>query len=272
MVITCFPQLDQLLSALTKSAKAVLGSNFSGAYLQGSFAVGGADEDSDVDFLIAIAKPLGDEEVKALNAMHKSLHRRKGYWSKHLEGSYVPLAALRRYESNQPFWHYLDNGSSQLELSNHDNTNVVRWSLREYGVVLAGPPPHELVDEVSAEALRAEIRAVIMDWGNELLAEPESLDNGWRQPYVVLSFCRMLHSLATGRVDSKLASAHWAQTALEGRWQGLIERAQTKRKGQFDRVWDIADPGDYRSTIEFIRYAQSLTLTMLAADGAKRGT
>jgi hypothetical protein len=73
----------------------------------------------------------------------------------------------RRYELNQPPWHYLDNGSLQFELSNHDNTNVARWSLRNHGIVLAGTPVSEVVDEVTSEMLTNEIGAVIPDWGDE---------------------------------------------------------------------------------------------------------
>jgi predicted nucleotidyltransferase len=256
---TCFSDLNHLLTDLTASVQAALRDNFTGAYLQGSFAVGDADEDSDVDFLVATVDSLSHDEVTSLNGIHTALYEREGYWPKHLEGSYAPAAALRRFEPDQPMWHYLDNGSRQLELSNHDNTNVVRWSLREHGIILAGPPSSELVDEVPIETLKREIGAVVQNWGNELLARPDSLNDAWRQPYVVLSFCRMLHSLASGRVESKLAGGRWALTALDARWRGLIERAQAKRKGQFSRVGHFADPQDYRSTIEFIRYAQLLT-------------
>jgi predicted nucleotidyltransferase len=261
MTPTCFADLNQLLTDLTTSVQLRLGDNFVGVYLQGSFAVGDADEDSDVDFMVAIVEPLSQEEVTSLTAIHASLYEREGYWPKHLEGSYVPAAALRRYELNQPPWHYLDNGSLQFELSNHDNTNVVRWSLRNHGIVLAGTPVSELIDEVTSDMLKDEIAAVIRDWGNEiLLADHDGINNGWLQPYLVLSFCRMLHSLTTGTIESKAAGARWALTALDARWHALIERAQAKRKGQFSRGRDLADSKDCRSTIEFVRYSQELAL------------
>lgn len=50
---TCFPELNRLLTDLTGSVRSALGDHFIGAYLQGSFAIGDADEDSDVDFLVA---------------------------------------------------------------------------------------------------------------------------------------------------------------------------------------------------------------------------
>jgi predicted nucleotidyltransferase len=255
---TCFPYLNQLLADLTASVQAVLDDNFKGAYLHGSFAVGDADEDSDVDFLVVVVEPPNGDEVISLNRVHAALYERDGYWPKHLEGSYAPAAALRRFTLGQPMWHYLDNGSRRLELSNHDDTNVVRWSLREYGIALAGPPASELVDEIPVENLKREIAAVVEDWGNKLLEDRDSLKDAWRQPYVVLSFCRMLHSLATGRVESKVAGARWALTALDADWHGLIERSQAERKGQFSRLGNFVDPQDHHSTVEFIRYARSL--------------
>ena len=54
MTPTRFSDLNQLLTDLTTSVRLRLGDNFVGVYLQGSFAVGDADEDSDVDFMVAI--------------------------------------------------------------------------------------------------------------------------------------------------------------------------------------------------------------------------
>jgi hypothetical protein len=56
-----------------------------------------------------------------------------------------------------PFW-YLDHGADTLVRSEHDNTQVVRWCLREKSVVLTGSDPRDLIDPVSPAALRAEVR------------------------------------------------------------------------------------------------------------------
>jgi predicted nucleotidyltransferase len=57
---TAFPDLNEVLRELVSSVQAILGENFCGAYLQGSFAVGDADEHSDVDFIVVthVAAPL----------------------------------------------------------------------------------------------------------------------------------------------------------------------------------------------------------------------
>jgi len=48
-VATPFPELNNVLAGLKETAQAILGANFVGAYLQGSLAVGDADEQSDCD-------------------------------------------------------------------------------------------------------------------------------------------------------------------------------------------------------------------------------
>ena len=51
---TPIAELNAVLQELVASVRATLGTNFIGAYLQGSFAIGDWDADSDVDFSIAI--------------------------------------------------------------------------------------------------------------------------------------------------------------------------------------------------------------------------
>src|SRR5881392_171455 len=91
---TSYDELNAVLEELVTSVQAVLGGSFVGAYLQGSFAVGGYDEHSDVDFIIVIADELSDDQVTALQALHEHVYALDSEWAKHLEGSYFPLAIL----------------------------------------------------------------------------------------------------------------------------------------------------------------------------------
>jgi hypothetical protein len=59
---TAFPELDAVLAQLVAGLRATLGDNLVGVYLQGSFAVGDADEHSDVDFLVVIERELTEDE------------------------------------------------------------------------------------------------------------------------------------------------------------------------------------------------------------------
>jgi hypothetical protein len=274
---TPFADLNAVLAHLVEGARGLLGDNFVGAYLQGSFAVGDATEYSDCDVIIVTGRDITPEELPAFQALHAGIHDLPyPYWRRGLEGSYVPAAILRRWAAEPrdppgeprgpdwgdpgmsgaparayPFW-YLDHGASTLVRSEHDNSQVVRWCLREKGVVLAGPPPKSLIDPVPPAALRAEIRQT-MDLVLKLGLEPMELV-AWQAFWVGL-FCRMLHTLATGAVWSKKASMAWAQGALDPAWRDLIGRAAAVRKGDAAQSGQPADAAEVAATRAFARYA-----------------
>lgn len=167
---TPYPELDAVLAELVAGARAILGDNFVGAYLQGSFAVGDADEHSDVDLLVVTRNTLSEREQEQLRWLHERLFALETPWAQHLEGSYVPEERLRHVDPARTAWFYFDNGATEPIWDGHDNTAVVRWSLRERGVVLAGPPPTTLVEPVSADTLRAEVTRDIVAFGDWLRA------------------------------------------------------------------------------------------------------
>src|SRR5438105_9378305 len=155
---TPFDDLNQLLVELVVGAKEVLGDTFCGAYLQGSFAVGDADAHSDVDFIVVTNDDISPEQQAELQALHQTLYALPTPWAQHLEGSYIPRKVLRRQDPARRPLLYLDNGATEFAFDNHDNTAVVRWSLREHGVVLAGPDPRDLVDPITPDDLRRDVR------------------------------------------------------------------------------------------------------------------
>jgi hypothetical protein len=284
---TPYPELNAVLSHLVDGARTALGDNFVGAYLQGSFAVGDYTEFSDCDFIIVTARDLAPGEIEPLQALHAAVHQLPyAYWRKGLEGSYAPVAILRRLSDDPrdppgeprgpdwadpgmsgasarhyPFW-YLDHGSDRLVRSEHDNTQVVRWCLREKGVVLAGPPPRELIDPVTPAALRAEVSRTL-DLVLALDLQPMELV-AWQAFWVGL-FCRMLHTIATGQVWSKKAGFAWAEQALDPQWRGLIARAAAVRKGDAAQSGQPADPADVAATRAFARYARGFADQQLKA-------
>jgi hypothetical protein len=229
---TPYDELNGLLVELTMRAHEILGENFVGAYLQGSFAVGDADEASDCDFLIPVRRQVTGAQESALRAMHAEFPSREGYWPGNIEGSYPPAEELRTLDALERRWLYIDRGLTEMQWSTHCNSEVVRWSLRECGITLAGPEPKTLVDEVSGDVLRAKMRELIpgllpsMTW--------VSLDICWGQRYAVTTLCRMLQTLESGRVTSKRAALLWGRERLEARWRPLVDDALENRHEQWD--------------------------------------
>lgn len=266
MTPTRFPDLNEVLAQLTGRLRTVLGADLLGLYLTGSFALGDADEGSDVDFLAVVQHPLTGAARQAVQAMHQSLFELPIPWAQHLEGSYITAELLRRPDPQGTPIPYLDNGSRVLEESAHDNTLVVRWMTREHGVALFGPPAAEFIGPVVPDELRAEVRAVLHGWGAALLASqeppdggwgPQALSNAWAQPYVALSMARMLQTLQTGEIHSKRAAVAWSR-AHAPEWTPLLERAWESHPRQFLNYSQPADPADLALTRVFIRSALEL--------------
>jgi predicted nucleotidyltransferase len=253
---TAFPELNALLDDFVASVHTALEDNFVGAYLQGSFAVGDADEHSDVDFIVVTHGEVTGEQRATLQAMHKRLFALETHWAQHLEGSYVPKSSLRRVDPARRPFVYLDNGSTELELDNHCNTHVVRWSLREDGIALAGPASVELVDPVPAGGMHDELVAAVREYAEWAPAPTKAGGmSQWKQTYLVLTFCRMLHSLASGRVASKRESGEWAIASLDPQWRDLIQRALDDRGDPWGRVDKPAEPQLVERTLAFAQYA-----------------
>ncbi len=250
---TPYPELNTVLQELVNSVQHALGENFVAACLQGSFAVGDFDRHSDVDFIVAIDQELSDSRLRSLQAMHERIFDLDSEWAKHLEGSYFPNDVLRDYsQSGGELW-YLDHGSRVLVRSNHDNTVVVRWILREKGVALAGPHPSTLIDPIPVAALRREILATMNEWGEQILADPDQINSRFYQTFAVLSYCRMLHDLHTGVIGSKRSGAEWAKAHLDPSWADLIDRAWGGRPNPALSVRQSADQADLASTLEFVK-------------------
>jgi hypothetical protein len=255
---TGFPDLNEVLQELTVRAAEALGANFVGAYLVGSFAVGDADEHSDVDFLIPTEGTITATQEARIRAIHAEFPERDVGWARHLEGSYPPRNDLRTLAALGRAWLYVDNGATEMERSTHCNRAHVRWSLRERGIVLAGPDPRTLVDPVTAQDLRMgalDDAAIYQGWLQE---SPDDLQDAWTQPYVVVTFCRILNTLDTGHISSKRQALLWGLDNLDPEWADLIQLALDDRPDPWERFGKPARRGTVEPTRRFVEYATAL--------------
>ncbi|MEM7128259.1 MAG: aminoglycoside adenylyltransferase domain-containing protein [Chloroflexota bacterium] len=254
--LTPYPTLNHVLNEFAQTLQNTLGSNLIALYLQGSFALGDADESSDVDFLAVIEDELSEAELADLQAMHARIYDESNSdWARHLEGSYFPGNVFTNYERVGEPLHYLDNGARQLIRSDHCNQLVERWVVREHGIALIGPEASQLLEPVPVDALRKEVWTTMMEWGQELLTNRPKWANRWYQTFIVLSYCRMLQTLETGKVHSKLAGVAWGKENLSDEWSNLIQQAWDKRPDPDTTVHHEADPVDLERTAQFLAYA-----------------
>jgi predicted nucleotidyltransferase len=259
-----YPELRDVLSVFADEIAAELGENLVGIYLVGSLASGDFDADSDVDFLVVTNTELTEASMKPLQEIQAKIHDMDGYPAKHLEGSYISLAALNDWKTvGKKKLYYFDNGSTTYERSTHDNQWHVRWILRERGITLLGPKPETILPEIPLHELRNEIKVAMLDvkqFFEDEIDRPLSFFNSrFGQSFTVLTYCRMLHTLHTGTVQSKKAGMHWAKQAVEQKWANLIEQAWQEREGVrfMLKIRQRAEQTLLYETLEFLRYAVS---------------
>jgi len=242
------PVQKTMLTKLKNEIKAALKNNFIGAYVHGSLATGDAVAWSDLDVVIVIQKDITATEIEALQQLHRKLFDElEAPWGQRLELSYAPIDIFRKRKieprdppheprsntwldpSTQaspqfyPFW-YLDNGANHLVRSEHDNTQIVRWVVREKGIVLEGPDPKNILDPVSKTDLIDDMKntfnLIAEKWNN-----PASLNSLGMQTFFVTLCCRAQHCLHTGIIASKKVASDWAQLALAEQYRDLIRQA-----------------------------------------------
>jgi predicted nucleotidyltransferase len=253
---TPYTDLNAVLQELVGAVRGVFAEELVGVYLQGSFAVGDFDRDSDADFIVVLEDESADADVSNLRAAYGGVFDLPNPWAKHLEGSFLPQGLLRDgRRAGEPVW-YFDHGRREIERSAHCNTLVVRSTLRQHGICLVGPSPASLIDPVPVAALRAEMRETAICWGREILAAPDRWANRFYQGFIVLNYSRILRDLHAGEVGSKRIGATWMKRR-DPRFAGLIDRAWAPRFNPVKSVGEPADTDEYQRTLEFLRYVMS---------------
>jgi len=259
-----YPELDSVLDKFVLGVQTVLLDKFVGAYLVGSLATGDFDLDSDVDFLVLANEELSDTDVQSLQALHGQIHALGCYPAEHLEGSYISTSLLNRTDliGVQPLW-FVDNGTTSLQRSTHDNQWHVRWILRERALTLAGPDPRGLIQSIPAEALRGEMIMAMKDLATHFVAEIDQplkyFNTRFGQSFAVLTSCRILQTLQTGIIQSKRSAVKWATQELDPAWHELIQHAWIERKGvRFClKIHQPTEAKLLRHTAKFMNYAQA---------------
>jgi predicted nucleotidyltransferase len=259
-----YPELREVLNRFVDEIAAELGENLVGIYLVGSIASGDFDADSDVDFLVVTKTDLTEANMEPLQKIQIKLYAIDYYPAKHLEGSYISIADLNDWSSvGQKKLFYFDNGSTAYEQSTHDNQWHVRWILRERGITLIGQKPKAILQVIPQHELHNEIRTAMLNikrlFEDEISRPLSFFNSRFGQSFTVLTYCRMLHSLHTGTVQSKKAGMEWAKQYLDPKWVKFIDQAWDERQGvRFGiKIGQRAELSLLNETTDFIKHAVS---------------
>jgi len=257
-----YPELRDVLNMFVDEISAELRENLVGIYLVGSIASGDFDLDSDVDFLVVTKTELTEAHMKTLQDIQIKIHGIDCYPAKHLEGSYISIGDLNNWNIvGEKKLYYFDNGSTTYEQSTHDNQWHVRWILRERGITLVGQKPETILKSIPLNEMFSEIKTTmlqVMKLFEDEINRPLSFFNSrFGQSFAVLTYCRMLHSLHTGTVQSKKAAVKWAKQFVNPKWVKIIDQAWKEREGvRFGaKIGQRAESTLLYETLEFIKYA-----------------
>lgn len=226
---TPFADVNAALADLLARIRALLGSRLRGVYLVGSLALGDFDpRGSDIDLIVVTDTELADDLFGGLRSLHAQFGAGGSAWAERIEAVYIPRAALGRGAPDTAHYPQLERGAPLFKAPLESGWPFQRFTLRERGVVVAGPDPRTLADPVRPQEMRSAAAAIAGLWAQQARSDPAWLE--WlrqrdSQAFVVLTLCRMLYSLATGSVASKPQAAAWAARELGEPWAALIGRS-----------------------------------------------
>jgi predicted nucleotidyltransferase len=249
---TPYPEVNAIIQELLEGIQGVLGEHLIGMYLEGSLANGDFDQDSDIDFVAVTDVEVTGDLFSSLQSMHDQIATFDSTWAIQLEGSYLSVEALRRYDPANNRHPNIERGlGERLKMVQHEEVwNVHRHILRERGITIVGPDPQTLIDPVTPNDLKHAMLPALHNWATYMLHHPSEISSQGYQSYIVLSLCRILYTLQRGEVVSKLKAAKWAKETRDPKWKSLIDHAwEGRHASQIP-----PDPAAIRQTQDFIEY------------------
>jgi Domain of unknown function (DUF4111)/Nucleotidyltransferase domain len=250
---TAYPEVNEALRAFHASVQAILGLRLRGLYLVGSLALGDFDPAaSDLDIIVVTDGALPEDRIEALRDFHTRFRASDSPWATRLEAVYIPQDDLRSPATASVSYPQVERDRPFFVEPPEPGWSVQRYTLREYGVVIAGPNPRDLLDPVDPDEMGHTGAFIAHGWLDDVEHDPTWLDWARPRPYfafVVATLCRLLYTLETGDVASKPTATRWAQQTLESQWADLIPRAWAARNEARDTTSD-----DLETLVAFIRY------------------
>jgi hypothetical protein len=226
--VTGYADVDHVVHWFLVQAQALLGGEFVGMYLVGSLALGDFDPvNSDIDFIVVTETALTSDVITALSDMHARFDQSGSRYSEHVEAVYAERDALRHFPPGDKAYPQVETGRSLFVEPLESGWMFQCWTLRERGVVLAGPLAKDMIPPLNPNEMRRAGALIPLMW--QCQAREDCSWLAWlreRQSmsFVVLTLCRLLYTLDLASVASKPA-AHWVQQTLGEPWSPLIASA-----------------------------------------------
>ncbi|MED4680964.1 aminoglycoside adenylyltransferase domain-containing protein [Bacillus nitratireducens] len=236
-------EVKQLMEQYTVELKEIfLDEKIVGVYIYGSIALGAFYiETSDVDFVTVISDSVNEAEKKQIVELHKKIS--KSTLGKRMDGMYIPLADLGKYNDEMNEYVYCTDGKANI--GHWDINAVTWWTLKNQGITVIGK---------EAEDLSFQIR-----WDDVVNTMKYNVEQYWsekaKQPYLffieewvesaVVTMGRILYTLDHKTIVSKDRGLQYLLERSAKEWDPLLKEVERMRhnpeeKKKFSR-WRRAD-------------------------------
>jgi predicted nucleotidyltransferase len=255
---TPYEEVNRLLHFMLTNVQAILGDRLVGMYLYGSLSLGDFDPgSSDVDFWVVMDEDLPEEALVRLRDMHETIAASELPYAQRLEGSYIPRAALRRYDPDNAR-HPTIGIDWPFQIALHGKAGIIeRYIVRTRGVVVWGPAPDTLIDPVSIGEIQEQVHELLNTFWRATLDDRAFFHSREYLAFGVLTMCRALYTLREGVVASKPQAAAWAQEVCPD-WKPMIEQALIWRSDHSAGTED-----EVTETLAFLREALAVILRQM---------
>lgn len=226
------------LAEIATGVQGIFGVGLVGLYLHGSAALGCYGPHSDVDVVVALARPSSAGERRRLAELCLAVSQ--ATWDEShclLELDAVVVPHLRPWRYPPPLdFHYGESLREAFERGDPKPWRVdassdlaaVLTVVRAAGIALLGPPPVDVFPEVPRADYREAI-AADLPWCLEHLED--------RRLYAVLNLPRIWAGLTTEDVHSKATAADWALPRLPPELRPVLGHAHAVYRGEAEESW-----------------------------------
>jgi hypothetical protein len=190
-----------------------------GSWVAGDFKLGR----SDLDLLALLAHDPDERMLAQLTALHEEIVVSAPEWDDHIEVDYVSVDAVRSVLVGDGPDHAMVRISpgEPIHLLSADRHYILNWrAARDHDHAVVGRPPVDVLPDIPDDL----VREVVIEHARQWPAWLDDARSPGFQAYAVLTMCRILAFLRTGKQLSKHMAAV-SEQQLMPEWRGLISWA-----------------------------------------------
>ncbi|PFJ09120.1 nucleotidyltransferase [Bacillus cereus] len=197
-----------------------------GVYVYGSIALGAFHiETSDVDFVAVIHDCVNEVEKQRIIELHNKLS--KSNLGKRMDGMYIPLADLGKYNDEMNEYVYCANGKA--DIGHWDINAVTWWTLKKQGITVIGKEAEDLPFQIQWDDVVNTMKYNVEHYWSEKAERPYLFFIEEWVEFAVVTMGRILYTLENKTIDSKDRGLQYLLERSVKEWEPLLKEVERIR-------------------------------------------